>query len=31
MILCAPADGFDELRMLVAASGYLASPAAEET
>ena len=31
MLLCAPADGFDELRMLVAASGYLASPVAEET
>ncbi len=31
LILCAPADGFAELRMLVAAAGYLAAPATEET
>lgn len=31
LILCAPADGFDELRLLVAEAGYLQDPAAEET
>ncbi|MBJ7357713.1 inositol monophosphatase family protein [Nocardioides sp.] len=31
LILCAPADGFAELRMLVAAAGYLSAPATEET
>ena len=31
LVLCAPADGFDELRTAVAASGYLATPAPEET
>ena len=31
LILCAPADGFDELRLLVAEAGYLQAPAAEET
>jgi myo-inositol-1(or 4)-monophosphatase len=31
LIVCAPADGFAELRMLVADAGYLAAPAAEET
>jgi myo-inositol-1(or 4)-monophosphatase len=31
LVLCAPSDGFDELRMLVAAAGYLEAPAPEET
>jgi myo-inositol-1(or 4)-monophosphatase len=31
LILCAPEDGFDELRLLVAESGYLQEPATEET
>ena len=31
LVLCAPADGFDELRNAVAAAGYLAAPAPEET
>jgi myo-inositol-1(or 4)-monophosphatase len=31
LVLCAPADGFAELRMLVAASGYLAARVADET
>jgi myo-inositol-1(or 4)-monophosphatase len=31
LVLCAPADGFAELRMLVAASGYLAAGVADET
>jgi myo-inositol-1(or 4)-monophosphatase len=31
LMLCAPADGFAELRMLVAEAGYLAAPAPEET
>ena len=31
LILCAPADGFADLRMLVAAAGYLAAPPTEET
>jgi myo-inositol-1(or 4)-monophosphatase len=31
LILCAPADGFAELRMLVAEAGYLAATPAEET
>lgn len=31
LILCAPADGFAELRLLVADAGYLQEPAAEET
>jgi myo-inositol-1(or 4)-monophosphatase len=28
LVLCAPADGFDELRLLVSRAGYLASPGA---
>jgi myo-inositol-1(or 4)-monophosphatase len=31
LVLCAPADGFDELRTAVAASGYLSAPAPNET
>jgi len=31
LILCAPEDGFAELRLLVADAGYLQEPAAEET
>lgn len=31
LVLCAPAAGFAELRMLVAEAGYLAATAAEET
>ena len=30
LVLCAPADGFAELRMLVADAGYLQEPAAEQ-
>jgi myo-inositol-1(or 4)-monophosphatase len=31
LVLCAPADGFAELRMLVAAAGYLSLPLSKET
>jgi myo-inositol-1(or 4)-monophosphatase len=31
LVLCAPAEGFAELRMLVAEAGYLGTPAAGET
>jgi myo-inositol-1(or 4)-monophosphatase len=31
LVLCAPADGFDELRTAVAASGYLSAPAPNES
>jgi myo-inositol-1(or 4)-monophosphatase len=31
LVLCAPTDGFDELRTAVAASGYLTAPAPNET